>query len=118
MENEARKLELSTKMLHMGKSLIQEGHTLEDYTISQSGSIMLLVSSLLLSNEDMFMFSEICSMFSAKKILDANEGIDDSDIVNELFNKKQSEIERKKVEKTLKTKRPRRNKDNDSDSEK
>lgn len=97
MKNEARKIELSGKILQMGKSLIQEGQKIEDYTITQSGSIMLLVSSLLLSDEDMFMFSEICSMFSAKKILDASEGIDDSNIVNKIMKSKEKKpIKRRK----------------------
>ena len=67
MENEARKIELSGKLLQMGRSLIDEGKNLDDYTISQSGSIMIFIGSLLLSDEDMFIFSEICAMFSAKK---------------------------------------------------
>lgn len=96
MENEARKIELSGKLLQMGKSLIQEGQKIDDYTISQSGSIMLLVSSLLLSDEDMFIFSEICSMFSAKKILDATEGIDDTELINQLMKFKEKKMNKKK----------------------
>ena len=81
MENEARKIELSGKLLQMGRSLIDEGKNLDDYTISQSGSIMIFIGSLLLSDEDMFMFSEICAMFSAKKILEATDDIDNTDAV-------------------------------------
>ena len=81
MENEARKIELSGKLLQMGRSLIDEGKNLDDYTISQSGSIMIFIGSLLLSDEDMFIFSEICAMFSAKKILEATDDIDNTDAV-------------------------------------
>lgn len=81
MKNEARKIELSGKLLQMGRSLIEEGKNLDDYTITQSGSIMLFIGSLLLNDDDMFMFSEICAMFSAKKILEATEDIDHTHVV-------------------------------------
>jgi hypothetical protein len=105
MHNEERRFELSTKLLQMGNSLIKEGQASEDYTVTQSGTIMLLMSGLLLSDEDMFLFSEICSMFSAKKILDAAEGIDETDALLKYMNIKQ--------DKPKKTRKPR--KDNDSD---
>jgi hypothetical protein len=107
MLNEERRLELSTKLLQMGNSLIKEGQSADDYTITQSGTLMLLVSGLILSDEDMFLFSEICSMFSAKKILDAAEGIDETDALLKYMSKKQKNIKKPR------TKKPR--KDNDSD---
>jgi hypothetical protein len=57
---------------------------------------MLLISSLLLSDEDMFMFSEICSMFSAKKILDESEGYNHKPIINRLMTKKDNDLKGKK----------------------
>jgi hypothetical protein len=104
MQNETRRLELSGKILQMGTSLIEEGNSMQDYTITQSGTMMLLLSSLLLSDEDTFLFSEICSMFSAKKILDEVEGIDETEFLNNLMNKRKNELEVKK------TKKPRKNK--------
>jgi hypothetical protein len=96
MKNENRKLELSGKFLQLGNSLIEEGGELEDYSITQSGTIMMLLSGVILSDEDMFLFSEICSMFSAKKVLDASEGVDDSEFVKQLMNSKLAEKKEKK----------------------
>lgn len=75
MENENRHLELSNKFLQMGQALINEGINNNDYIISQSGTIMILVASLMVNEQDMFIFSELCAMFSSKKILDAQEGL-------------------------------------------
>lgn len=108
MQNETRRLELSGKILQMGNSLIEEGNSMQDYTITQSGTMMLLLSSLLLSDEDTFLFGEICSMFSAKKILDEVEGIDETEFLNNLMNKRKKELEVKK------TKKPRKNKGDDN----
>lgn len=107
MQNEGRRLELSGKLLQMGNSLINEGKSSGDYTVTQSGTIMLLMSGLLLSDEDMFLFSEICSMFSAKKILDAAENIDETAAILKYMEKKQSDKQK------VKPRKPR--KDNDSD---
>lgn len=73
MINEARKLDLSDKFIQMGKALITEGGTTNDYTVSQSGTIMILMASLVLNDEDMFLFSELVAMFSSKKILESME---------------------------------------------
>ena len=108
MINETRRLELSSKLLQIGHSLLEEGNEIQDYTITQSGSVMLLISGLLLSDEDMFLFSEICSMFSAKKILDAAEGIDESEILNKFI---------KKAEEKAKTKKPRKPKKDNGENE-
>jgi hypothetical protein len=107
MQNERRRLELSSKLLQMGNSLIKEGQVAQDYTVTQSGTIMLLISGLLLSDEDMFLFSEICSMFSAKKILDAAENIDETAAIIKYMETKQGTKEK------AKSRKPR--KDNDSD---
>ena len=75
MRNESRRIELSNKMLQMGQALMQEGSNQKDYTVTQTGTILILVSTLLLNDDDMFIFSELCAMFSAKKILDEAENI-------------------------------------------
>jgi len=70
MENETRRTELSGKIKQMGQALIDEGTGGKDYTVAQSGTIMLLISKLIVSDEDMFIFSELCAMFAAKRILE------------------------------------------------
>lgn len=74
MENETRRTELSGKIKQMGQALINEGTGGKDYTVAQSGTIMLLISKLIVNDEDMFIFSELCAMFAAKRILE--EGTD------------------------------------------
>lgn len=80
--NEARRIELSNKILQMGQALIKEGSNQQDVTIVQSGTAMLLISTLFLNERDMFIFSELCSMFTAKKILDEAENIDPKESEN------------------------------------
>jgi len=72
MKNETRCYELGVKFLQMGESLLAEGNKDDEYNITQSGTIMILLSSLMMSDRDMFIFSELASMFVAKKILDEN----------------------------------------------
>jgi hypothetical protein len=70
---EDRHLELSSKFLEMGKALMTEGMERNDYTISQTGTFMILIGGLLFNEEDVQQFGQLCSMFSAKKILDNME---------------------------------------------
>jgi hypothetical protein len=65
-----RRLELSSKFMEMGRALLIEGEEKKDYVISQTGAFFILLSSIMGSEEDVLMFSEICSMFSAKKVLE------------------------------------------------
>lgn len=74
MESKTRRIELSEKIKQMGQALISEGTGGMDYTVAQSGTIMLLISKLIVNDEDMFIFSELCAMFAAKRILE--EGTD------------------------------------------
>jgi hypothetical protein len=74
-----RRLELSSKFLKMGQSLIEEGRKINDYSITQSGSIMILLAGLMFDEDDMFLFSGLCSMFSSKKIL---EDVDEETLSN------------------------------------
>lgn len=69
-----RHLDLSSKFLEMGNSLMREGEKRKDYSIIQSGTVLILLGGLMLDRDDMYEFMQLCSMFSAKKILD---GIDD-----------------------------------------
>jgi hypothetical protein len=89
MANEKRRSEISLKILEIGRSLMEEGGDLDDYTITQSGTMMILLSSVILSEEDTFLFSEVCSMFSAKKVLDNIEGIDETEVIRKFLGEKQ-----------------------------
>lgn len=116
MANEARRSELSSKFLEMGQALINEGTNTKDYTVTQSGTMMILISSLLEDEQDMFIFAELCSMFSAKKILDVQEGIDplEQEMFAKILNDKK--IKRETPPEAPKKRRGRRSKDSD-DSE-
>jgi len=96
MANEKRRSEISLKILEIGRSLMEEGGKLDDYTITQSGTMMILLSSVILSEEDTFLFSEVCSMFSAKKVLDNIEGIDESDMIRKFLGDKQKKSRKNK----------------------
>ena len=81
-----RRLDLSTKFMKMGQSLITEGKEEGDITLAQFGTIMVFMSGLLIGgDDDIFKFSDLCSMFPSKKILDAMQ--DENPIVD-LFNNK------------------------------
>jgi hypothetical protein len=74
MKNTDRRLDLSAKFMQMGQSLILEGRENNDISISQIGTILVFISGILLGDdEDIFKFSDLCSMFSARKILDGIE---------------------------------------------
>lgn len=68
--NLKRHIELSTKFMQMGQALISEGKESNDYNIIQAGNFFVLISGIVLDEEDIFTFSQLCSMFSAKKYLD------------------------------------------------
>jgi hypothetical protein len=73
MVNEQRRLDLGNKFLTMGQALVKEGIPVKDTNIVQAGTIFIMLSSLILNDEDMFLFGEICAMFSAKKVLEDME---------------------------------------------
>lgn len=85
-----RRLELSSKFLEMGQALIKEGKEKKDYSITQSGNFIILMAGLILEENDVVEFSNLCSMFSAKKLLDGMEE-SNSDMTNFLKNKADSE---------------------------
>jgi len=72
-ENYRRKLEISTKLLKMGEALIKEGKERRDASILQSGSLIQYIGGIMVVEEDILGLGDLCSMYSAKKILD---GID------------------------------------------
>jgi len=85
-----RRLELSSKFLEMGQALIKEGKEKKDYCITQSGSFIILMAGLILEENDVVEFSNLCSMFSAKKLLIGLEE-SNSDLTNFLKTKADSE---------------------------
>lgn len=70
MNNKARKLDLSAKFLEMGQALQLEGDENKDIEIVVLGSILIVLSSLLLSEKDLYKFSELVNMFLAKQTID------------------------------------------------
>lgn len=74
MENINRRLDLSAKFMKMGQSLILEGEQKDDISVSQIGTILIFMSGLLLGeDDDINKFSDLCSMFTARTILDGLE---------------------------------------------
>ena len=87
-ENEIdRRLDLSSKFMKMGQSLINEGRDNNDLAIAQIGTILIFMSGLLIGgDDDIFKFSDLCSMFSSKKILDSLH--EQPNPLQDLFNKR------------------------------
>lgn len=71
-----RRLEISSKLLEMGQALMKEGDEKRDFCIKQNGSFIILMSGLILDEDDTYEFGSLCSMFSAKKILSSVEKTD------------------------------------------
>lgn len=69
MSNKTRREEVSYKLYELGKALIEEGMDGSDYGIGQAGGVLLALSVSMNKDTDMYMFSELCAMFSAKKML-------------------------------------------------
>ena len=78
MANVERRLELTTKFMKMGQALMQEGSETGDITISQLGTMLIFLGDLAFDENDVNKFSELVSMFSAKKLFDNLEESDSS----------------------------------------
>lgn len=109
----ARKLDLSAKFLEMGVSLQDEGDINGDTSVGLLGTNLIFLSSLALSEEELFGFSELISMYSAKRTLDnltkQNHPIIDmlktmsnrksyDEIIDDLEKKKEDEEENDEIE--------------------
>ena len=70
MANVERRLELTTKFMKMGQALMHEGSESDDITISQLGTMLIFLGGLAFDENDVNKFSELVSMFSAKKLFD------------------------------------------------
>ena len=69
-KNNQRRSEISSKLIKMGKSLIIEGKTNDDYCVISVGNLLILMSGLILDSKDISEFNNLSSMFTAKNILD------------------------------------------------
>jgi hypothetical protein len=77
-----RHLELSGKFIEMGQALVAEGRNDKDYVITSAGTFFTLIGGLMYDEKDVSLFAEICSMFSAKKVLENMEN--DIDMVKDI----------------------------------
>jgi hypothetical protein len=83
--NERRK-DVSDKLLKIADSLRTEGIENNDMNLELGANMIMLIGGILTSDEDLKTLSELCAMYSAKKILDnmSNfEGMDLNDIFEE-----------------------------------
>jgi hypothetical protein len=90
MKNEDRHLDLSAKFIEMGQSLMLEGKNSKDLMVSQAGGILVMLGSLMYDEKDINFFSQISSMFSAKKIVENMER-NNNDFTNYLKDKSKTE---------------------------
>jgi hypothetical protein len=73
MNKEERYDELSLKLLKIGEALIMEGEEKDDFTILSIGNFIIFISSLIYEENDIKLFSELCSMMAAKKMMEEGE---------------------------------------------
>jgi hypothetical protein len=115
MDNNERRLDISEKLLKLGSALIIEGTENNDVNITQSGAILVLVSSVILSEKDLFIISEMCSMFTAKKILESqqNMGVSSTDELAKMLGLEQMpliSLNEKPIDEPKSVKKPRQKK--------
>lgn len=85
-----RRLDLSSKFIEMGQALMMEGKENKDYAVSQTGTFLILIGGILFDENDVQLFGQLCSMFSAKKVLDNMEATND-DMLEFLKQKSENE---------------------------
>jgi hypothetical protein len=61
-------LMLSNKLLNMGMGLIAQGTEKKNGTIVNAGSFMLMISGIIVNQEDMNEFGKVCEEFALNKI--------------------------------------------------
>lgn len=82
-----RHLELSSKFIEMGQALLKEGHDEKDFSISQCGASLIAMGGLILDDKNMFLFSQVCGLFSAKMILETQDRRNNQETYEELIKK-------------------------------
>jgi hypothetical protein len=85
-----RHLDISAKLIDMGKSLVVEGKDGNDFAISQCGNFMIMLGAIVLDEKDMYDFGQLCAMYSAKRLLDGMER-SNSDMTSFMKNKAENE---------------------------
>jgi hypothetical protein len=73
MKNAERRLQLTSKFVQMGKALLDEGRDLNDPIIGQLGSMIIFLGGICFDDDDVIKFSDLVSMYSAKKIIESME---------------------------------------------
>jgi hypothetical protein len=68
-----RHLEVSAKLIEMGRALMKEGKDDRDFVLAQTGSSMIAVGGLLLDEQALLLFGQVCGLFASKMILDNME---------------------------------------------
>lgn len=84
MKNQKRIDELTEKFFLMGNALLIEGDEKDDINIQKIGNFFILLAGITTSEDDINKFSELCAMFSAKKIVE--EATKNGDILNVMEN--------------------------------
>lgn len=57
----------------MGRALMKEGKDDRDFVLAQTGSSMIAVGGLLLDEQALLLFGQVCGLFASKMILDNME---------------------------------------------
>ncbi len=70
MDKKNREFIVSNKLREMGTALVLEGIEIKSDSLTHVGTMISLISTIMLNDVDRFVFSQLCSMFSAKKILE------------------------------------------------
>jgi len=80
-KNKERRKDVSEKLLKIAESLQVEGKENEDINLELGANMVMLIGGILENEEDLKTLSDLCAMFSAKRILDnmANLGRIDFD---------------------------------------
>lgn len=71
-----RRYDLSAKLLEMGKLLLDEGVQNGQYAVGKTGTFLILLGGVILDDDDVTKFEFLCSMFSAKKLMDNMDNMD------------------------------------------
>ncbi len=66
-------MEVSSMLIEMGQALMVEGDEARDGSLSKIGTFVILLGGVLMDENDIEEFGMLCSMFSAKKVLDSME---------------------------------------------
>lgn len=113
MRNLDKRLDYSAKFVQMGQALMKEGDDVKDNGLALMGTILIFMGGIMLEDEDIFKFSELISMFSAKKMLE-NMEMNNHPIYDMIKNKSDEESYDDLIEK-LKNLRKNNKKDGESE---